>query len=541
MIEHEQLKQALAHSQTAVYLWNTEDDTLKWEGNTTLFFGDIDLPPQTVDKFHTLIDDKYKMIVDEVVSRAKASKEPYRLQYSISIGGARVVRVVEWACPVDDSDGKIYIGTLHLYDREQLHSEEFTPDSEFFNREFFEALKALYDSDDVNDYMLLKLSVDNLPMMMTWYAADFAERIMAALEVELLQLLGERDIMMRLSLDQFGVLIKRPEREDVERLVNEMLKTVQLYRNPSFDEAIHLRMSVGSVCLKDAVSVEDALNKSYLALSTVKGEAADFYCDYEDAKREHLDSREQITKLHQIQKAVRDDRMKIAYQPLVEAKSGNVSSYECLLRMVDGKTGDLISAAGFIDVAEKLGSIDLVDDYVMRKVVQEVKDYPDITLALNVSNVTTDNATWLKAFSKLVQDESVARRITIEITETAAQRDMRQTAYFVAAVQALGCRVALDDFGAGYTSFRQLKTLSVDIVKIDGSYVRELSPSSENLLFIKTLLDFNKNYGLKTVAECVENGEIAKLLIDVGVDHLQGYYFGRPDINRPWAGERDAF
>ncbi|MCB2082008.1 MAG: EAL domain-containing protein, partial [Rickettsiales bacterium] len=130
-----------------------------------------------------------------------------------------------------------------------------------------------------------------------------------------------------------------------------------------------------------------------------------------------------------------------------------------------------------------------------------------------------------------------ARRLVVEITETAAQRDLRQTAYFVAALQSLGCKVALDDFGAGYTSFRQLKSLSVDIVKIDGSYIRNLTANSENQLFIKTLLDFNHSYGLKTVAECVESGDVAKMLMDMHVDYMQGYYFGKVELQPPWKTE----
>jgi EAL domain-containing protein (putative c-di-GMP-specific phosphodiesterase class I) len=96
-------------------------------------------------------------------------------------------------------------------------------------------------------------------------------------------------------------------------------------------------------------------------------------------------------------------------------------------------------------------------------------------------------------------------------------------------MQALGCKVALDDFGTGYTSFHQLKYLSLDVVKIDGIYIRNLKENTENYLFIKTLLDFSKSYGLETVAEFVESGEVAKILMSLGVDYLQGYFFGKPE------------
>ncbi len=103
------------------------------------------------------------------------------------------------------------------------------------------------------------------------------------------------------------------------------------------------------------------------------------------------------------------------------------------------------------------------------------------------------------------------------------------------AVRGLGCRVALDDFGAGYTSFRNLRALTVDVVKIDGSFVRDVALSKDNQLFIKSLVGLARGFGLRTVAECVESGEDARTLQDHGVDYMQGYFYGRPDLNRPWS------
>ena len=110
-------------------------------------------------------------------------------------------------------------------------------------------------------------------------------------------------------------------------------------------------------------------------------------------------------------------------------------------------------------------------------------------------------------------------------------------AFFVASLQSMGCQVALDDFGSGYTSFRQLKALSVDMVKIDGIFIKDLVHSADNQFFVKTLLDFTHGFGLSTVAEFVENGEITKILLDMGVDYMQGYYFGKPENRRSWLNE----
>ena len=128
----------------------------------------------------------------------------------------------------------------------------------------------------------------------------------------------------------------------------------------------------------------------------------------------------------------------------------------------------------------------------------------------------------------------MASRLVIEITETAALRDLDESAGFVKTVRNLGCRVALDDFGAGFTSLRHLEALAVDIVKIDGSFVRGLINRPDNQAVLRHLLGLAHGLGLATVAEWVETAEEAKLLEQQGVDLLQGYHFGKPSIERSW-------
>ena len=156
-------------------------------------------------------------------------------------------------------------------------------------------------------------------------------------------------------------------------------------------------------------------------------------------------------------------------------------------------------------------------------------------LAINISGLTTAEPAWLRNLIAQVKGRpDIARRLMIEITETAAPRDIEETIRFVAAVRDVGCRVVLDDFGAGYTSFRHLKAMEIDIVKIDGSFVTNLARKPQDFLFVKTLQNFAIGFGLETVAECVESEEVAVLLAREGVHYLQGYHLGRPSFDRNW-------
>jgi EAL domain-containing protein (putative c-di-GMP-specific phosphodiesterase class I) len=128
----------------------------------------------------------------------------------------------------------------------------------------------------------------------------------------------------------------------------------------------------------------------------------------------------------------------------------------------------------------------------------------------------------------------VAERLTVEITETAAIQDIDETRGFVARVKDLGCRIAIDDFGAGYTSFRNLRTLGVDVVKVDGSFVQNLRHSEDDRAFVHTLIDLARRLGLDTVAEWVQDEEAAAILAGWGCDYIQGAYVGRASTERPW-------
>ena len=130
--------------------------------------------------------------------------------------------------------------------------------------------------------------------------------------------------------------------------------------------------------------------------------------------------------------------------------------------------------------------------------------------------------------------KDVADRLIVELTETAALHHFEENARFVSQLRELGVRVAIDDFGAGYTSFRNLQMLHVDTVKIDGSYVENLSASPENQVFVRTLVGLARSFNIKTVAEWVGSDDDAALLQNFGVDYFQGFHFGEPIMDPDW-------
>ena len=191
--------------------------------------------------------------------------------------------------------------------------------------------------------------------------------------------------------------------------------------------------------------------------------------------------------------------------------------------------GSIVSAGEFIPIAEQLGLSRLIDRRTLELSIAILKRYTDITLSLNVSGLTCSDHEWLVTLQRLTGGrKELTNRLIVEITETAAIQDLDQSINFVDTLKELGCRVAIDDFGAGYTSFKNLKLLNVDMVKIDGAFVKNMADDTSDQIFIKTMIELANTFGLETVAEWVGDERSVDLLKKAGITYLQGFYYGLP-------------
>ncbi|MDE3061099.1 MAG: EAL domain-containing protein [Pseudomonadota bacterium] len=423
--------------------------------------------------------------------------------------------------------------------KDGTHPHELAyPGGAFYPQEFIDSLESTIQNAirEHTSGSLLLVSISNLAMIINAYGHDTSEIVMHDLVRMIEPMLREGSVVQRLQRDQLGIILTNCYPEDAGAIAQRIHNIIQNFgRDHSATVALHLIGAIGSVSFPlETAGAHDALDKAYVAINSLQSAP---HRTFEMTRQEADQCRQQMGLANYLFKAFQERRLRLAYQPVIKSKTGEVAHYEALLRLV-GSTGKISTAGALIPVAEKMGLIDLVDTMVMEKVIEELRASKDVILAFNVSNLTTDNPVWLDRIGDLLKETpEIASRLIVEITETAAHRDLRRAAYFVASLQSLGCQVALDDFGSGYTSFRQLKALSVDMVKIDGIFVKDLPRSADSRFFVKTLLDFAQGFGLETVAEFVENGEITKVLMELGVDYMQGYYFGKPVTYRTWLNE----
>ncbi len=250
--------------------------------------------------------------------------------------------------------------------------------------------------------------------------------------------------------------------------------------------------------------------------------------------------------LERLRRALARGSFVLHFQPIVSLADGRVSHYEALLRLADEADGSLVAPGQFLPTAERYGLIREIDRMVLTRVAALLAgEGPGengaraASIAMNVSALSVSDGATLAHLRRLLALDGIdPTRLVIEITETAAISDMARAKAFCAGVQALGCAIALDDFGAGFGSFQYLKHLPFDYLKIDGDFIHALPRSHTDQLVVKALVGVVRGLGRQTIAEFVGDAHTLSMLRDYGVDYAQGFVVGRPQPGLPWTAWR---
>ncbi len=224
----------------------------------------------------------------------------------------------------------------------------------------------------------------------------------------------------------------------------------------------------------------------------------------------------------------------LAFQPVLRADGGGVAFYEGLIRILD-ETGRVIPARDFIGAVEDLDLGRQIDCVALRLGLQALQEHPGLRLSVNMSARSVGYPEWMQILRRATRQEpATVRRLILEITETSAMLMPELVKVFMAEMRDKGILFALDDFGAGQTSFRHLRHFSFDIVKIDGDFTRAVDADPDNQVLYEALIGLARHFDMLTVAEAVESPEEARWLTAAGIGCLQGFHLGVPVFDPPW-------
>jgi diguanylate cyclase (GGDEF)-like protein len=384
----------------------------------------------------------------------------------------------------------------------------------------------------------LSVGIDNMTLLNEMFGHEAADTVLVEIGRRLDDCLRLSDLIGRLGGDRFGIVLSHCPADSIGAVAEKILAAANSTPVVTVRGPVYATVSIGSASFPDqGLTSYDVITRAESALAEAKRAGRDCHVHYRMTEQQRERQRRSLSISEEVRAALRDERILFAFQPVVEAATGEVDHYECLLRMrmPDGR---LIPAAEFVPAIERLGFIRLIDRYVLDKTLAELEAHPGVRLGFNISGLTAADRPWLRSLISQVRNRpELATRMVVEITETAALCDIEESARFVSALRHAGCHVALDDFGAGHTSLRHLQTLAVDTVKIDGSFVGDLAGNPPGQVFLRHLLGLANGFGLLTVAEGVTSAEDAAILRREGVGFLQGYHFGRPSLERPWLND----
>lgn len=242
-----------------------------------------------------------------------------------------------------------------------------------------------------------------------------------------------------------------------------------------------------------------------------------------------------LNTMRMVQEALRKKQVMLAYQPIVQTlRPDRPAFYEGLVRVLD-QTGRVIPAREFIDVAETTETGRVLDCLALELGLRALDEHPDLRLAINMSARSIGYPRWKETLAAgLAKGPTIAERLILEITESSAMVMPDLVSVFMSELQSMGISFALDDFGAGYTAFRYLKDFYFDIVKIDGEFIRGIASNTDNQVLTQALVSVAKHFDMYTVAEFVENSADAEYLTKIGIDCMQGHYFGAATIDPVW-------
>jgi diguanylate cyclase (GGDEF)-like protein len=391
-------------------------------------------------------------------------------------------------------------------------------------------------------HALLYLDLDQFKIINDTCGHTAGDELLRQLAVLLKQPIRDNDTLARLGGDEFGVLLARCSLEHAQSVAERMLQLIRDFRFTWLERTFNIGASIGLVMIADgAQTLTDLLRAADMACYAAKDKGRNRIHVYHPGDAELARRHGEMEWVARLNEALAHDWFELHYQRIIALTpaQASVTHQEFLLRLRDADHG-LILPGAFIPAAERYNLMPQLDRWVVRHALgylaaQRTRGggYPGMCF-INLSGATVSDDDFFRDVRELLRAHGVPPdNICFEITETAAIANLASAIDFIEQAKALGCRIALDDFGAGLSSFSYLKTIPADFLKIDGSFVADMLRDPMDSAIVEAIHRIARVAGLQTIAEFVESDAIRHRLVEIGVDYAQGYGIHPPEALAP--------
>jgi diguanylate cyclase len=399
-----------------------------------------------------------------------------------------------------------------------------------FNAKLDEQIKAALAGGQ--KLAVLCLDLDRFKEVNDLFGHAEGDRTLRLVAQRITALLDEKQMMARLSGDEFAVVVSGISNPSVAgRLAENILETLQTAEDSEIDRMIGTSIGI-AVCPDDATDRHALLTHADTALYRAKNEGRGTYRFFEASMGATVRDRRMLE--HDLRNAIARNELRLVYQPQKDIQTDEVVAFEALLRWKHPTRGD-ISPVEFIPIAEETGAILQIGEWVLRTACREAATWKTpLTVAVNVSTVQVHNANFAHTVHEVLFETGLSpQRLELEITETALVRDLHRALATLRRIKMLGVRIAMDDFGTGYSSLSNLRAFPFDKIKIDGSFVKSVNTNDQAAAIVRSVLGLGRALSLPVLAEGVETAAELEFLEKELCNEVQGFLVGRPaDIER---------
>ncbi len=528
-----------------VYDWNLESDQIVWGPNADLVFGFRNISAFATGRgYAECLSHESESSPYEAIARSTAADDGMGVPFQICYGIIAPDSPRDATIWVEDT-GRWFAGPngrpAHAHGLIRVITDRYQRDRRLALTSRFDTLTGVSNRASLleqtahffaaaakrkQSFGALLIGLDNLFTLNRTYGYDVADQVIAGLAKRLRNHCRERDLLARYAGNKFTVVLQNCDGAELNAAADRLIEVVAAtpFETSTGPVPVSLRIG-GAVAPRNGRSAHALFQHAEEALDLARQPGAARFVLYEPSLARE-DSRMRALKISdEIVSALNEGRILIALQPLVRAATGETELHEALMRL-RRPDGSLVAPATLLPTAEKSGLIQMIDQRVLELALKRLAEQPEMRLAVNVSGQTLHEPDFFSRLRVLLEpDPELARRLTVELTETCAIEDVEATVKAVSSLKQLGVKVAMDDFGSGHTSFKNLRRFNFDMVKIDGAFVQNMSRSDDDRFFVRTLIDLARHVGIPVVAEWVEDQDAADILRDWGVDYLQGDFF----------------
>jgi diguanylate cyclase (GGDEF)-like protein/PAS domain S-box-containing protein len=341
------------------------------------------------------------------------------------------------------------------------------------------------------------------------------------------------DLVVRLGGDQFAVVLFGCDEDRAEGTLTKIREGIESLHFRWEERELRISASIGVVAITPGSNVPSVMQQADVACYAAKRAGGNRISIYRPGLSDGHERHMELQAAADIRDAISEDRFSLFAQKIIAIGEPQIPRFELLLRMI-GRDGEIVLPAHFIPAAERFELMADVDRWVLKRVLhyhaKQLRAIPGVQLCINLSGNSLNDPKFLPfLLDALEHSELPATALTLEITETSLINNLSTAGAIIEKVRSVGCKIALDDFGIGLSSFSYLRNFNVDFIKIDGSFVRDITHSAVDFAIVKAINNIAHEIHSQTVAEFVEDESIMAMVKELGVDFAQGYGLGRPE------------